>query len=190
MPHSLTFLLILTSTMAPAESERQPSVVISSLPDLSTAEMDFRDTSFFQSNQTLACQLPTPDKVLQHSPGLYNGVVRFEGLNLIVKVGQDDYYGLEEAQTMRALKQLFPDDKVPVPQVYGWRKSKGRIFIYMSLIPGKTLREEWPSLTEEEKKAICDELRQIVQRLRRITQEAPNRWIGKSDALPFDSCGC
>ncbi len=53
----------------------------------------------------------------------------------------------------------------------------------MSLEPGKTIREEWPSLTEEEKKIICEELRQIIQALRQVTQEAPDCWIGKLDAL-------
>jgi aminoglycoside phosphotransferase (APT) family kinase protein len=164
------------------ENLDQPVIDISSLPDLSMAEVDFHDTSFFQSGRSSSPHLPTPSEVLQRHPGLYNGVVRFDHLNLIVKVGQDDYYRLEEAQTMRALKRAFPDGEVPVPEVFGWRKSDGRIFIYMSLIRGRTLREEWPSLTPEEKKSVCDELRQIVLALRRITQGSPDRFIGKSDA--------
>ncbi len=162
--------------MAPAESATQPSILISTLPDISLAEIDFHDTSFFRPKPTR--QLPTPDQVLQRLPTPYDGVARFEHLNLIVKVGQDDYYSLEEVQTMRALKQLFPNGEVPVPEVYGWRKSGRRIFIYMSLEPGKTIGEAWPSLTGEERETICNELWQIVQALRRISQESPDRWIG------------
>jgi len=172
--------------MAAAEGIKQSCIIVPSLPDVSAPEMDFHDTSFFQTNQLSARQLPTPDEVLARLPRGFNGVARFEEFNLIVKVGQLDYYSADEALTMRVLKQLFPDGEVPVPEVFGWKTcpgQPGRIFIYMSLEPGKTISEVWPSLTGQEKEVICGELRQIVLALRRITQEEPDHWIGKPEAL-------
>jgi len=58
---------------------------------------------------------------------------------------------LEEAQTMRALKSIFPSGEIPVPEVYGWRKHEGYNYIYLSLIPGSTLRQAWPTLQDGEK---------------------------------------
>lgn len=43
----------------------------------------------------------------------------------------------------------------------------------------KTLREAWTSLTDEDKRSICDELRQIVFALRRLKQGSSDRFIGK-----------
>ncbi len=59
---------------------------------------------------------------------------------------------------MRAIKLAVPDSQIPVPKVYGWRKYREWLFIYMSLIPGATLQEAWPSLIEAEKRTICKKL--------------------------------
>jgi hypothetical protein len=171
-----------------AKSAHQPLIDISSLPDISIEHMDFHDTSFFQSNGPSLPQLPTPEIILQQHPDLSDGIVKFEHLNLVVKVGYSDYLRLEEAQTMRALRQAFPDNEVPVPEVFGWRTSGDQVFIYMSLIHGKTLREAWPSLTDVDKKSICDELRQIVFALRRITQGSSDRFIGKEALVSSPRC--
>lgn len=100
--------------------------------------MDFHDTSFFESNGPSLPQLPTPE-ILQQHPDLSDGVVKFEHLNLVVKAGYADYLRLEEAQTMQALRQAFPDNEVPVPEVFGWKTSGEQVFIYMSLIYGKDI---------------------------------------------------
>lgn len=87
---------------------------------------------------------------------------------MAVKINHEPYLRLEEAQTMWAVRRLFPDGEVPVPEVFGWRKYDGRVFIYMSLIPGKTLREAWSSLTIDDKNSLQVKLREIVASLKQI----------------------
>jgi aminoglycoside phosphotransferase len=151
-----------------------PLIDISSLPDISEPEKDFRDTSFFRQNQ----RLPTPIEVLKHSQGQIKGVVKFEALNLAVKVGDSSTLHLEEAQTMIALRKVFPNGEIPVPEVFGWKRLNSTNFIYMSAIPGKTLGQSWPSLTNNEKESICEKLADIVAALRRISQGTAGPFIG------------
>ncbi|KAM0425331.1 hypothetical protein ACHAPT_009387 [Fusarium lateritium] len=87
---------------------------------------------------------------------------------MAVKINYEPYLRLEEAQTMWAVRKLFPNGEVPVPEVFGWRKYGGRVFIYMSLIPGKTLREAWPSLTIGDKNSLQARLREIVTSLKQL----------------------
>lgn len=114
--------------------------MITSLPDISLSEMDFRDTSFFQSQET-PVELPTPAEIMQKYPEIGDGsrIARFDDINLIVKLGPTDYLRLEEVQTMWAMRQVFPNGEIPVPEVFGWRTVDDRHFIYMSLICGSTL---------------------------------------------------
>lgn len=83
----------------------RPCIGIASLPDTSVAEMDFRDTSFFRDEPLRL--LPSPASILQQFPDKGAGVVKFEHLNVAVKFGDSSYLRLEEAQTMRAVKQVF-----------------------------------------------------------------------------------
>ncbi|PNY21222.1 Uncharacterized protein TCAP_07279 [Tolypocladium capitatum] len=161
-----------------AKDTQRPCIDIFSLPDVLEAEIDFYDTSFFQSSAAPSPQLPTPSSILAQWPKLGSGVVKFEHLHLAVKFGDSTYVRLEEAQTMRAIRQAFPHNDVPVPEVFGWRKHGDQNFIYMGLIRGPTLRQAWGSLTEAEKKSICGELSRIVEALRRITPDSPTRFIG------------
>ncbi len=162
------------------QGAQQPCIDISSLPDISIADMDFRDTSFFQSKGPSLPQLPSPTEIIQQYPKLRigRGVAKFEHLNLIVKAGNSKYLRLEEVQTLRAIKQAFPTNEIPVPELFGWRKVGDQNFIYMSLVPGKTLREIWASLTTADKTSIRDQLGRIVTTLRRITQGSSDRFIG------------
>lgn len=121
-----------------AERANQLRIDIASLPDISEAEMDFRDTSFFRSGDP-SLQLPSPAAILQQFPDKGACVVKFEHLNHAVKIGHFSYLRLEEAQTMRALRQIFANNEVPVPEVFGWRKHGDLNFIYMSLIPGTNI---------------------------------------------------
>ncbi|POR30952.1 Phosphotransferase enzyme family protein [Tolypocladium paradoxum] len=173
-----------------ANGTHQPRIDISCLPDVSEPEMDFHDTSFFRSNlhNCPVPQLPTPASILEQYPNGGAYVAKFEHLNLAVKFGQSSYLRLEEAQAMRAMRQIFPNNEVPVPEVFGWRKHGDQTFIYMSLIRGPTLREAWPSLTEADKKAICGELRCIVAALRQITQGSSNRFIGSINGGTLQDC--
>ncbi|KAL7917162.1 phosphotransferase enzyme family protein [Trichoderma austrokoningii] len=144
----------------------KPYLAISTLPDISKAEMDFLD-SFFQSDQFPRPQLPTPASIIHNHPTI-------KELNMVVKINHASYLRLEEAQAMCAIRQVFPNGEVPVPEVFGWRRHGNQVFLYMSLIHGPTLREAWPSLTEDDKLSIRNQLGQIVASLRRITQHSPN----------------
>lgn len=163
--------------MAATISQR-PCVSMSTLPNTSQAEVNFYDTSFFQNATHASRQLPTPASILQSSPNHAAGLIKFDCLNLAVKFGPSTYLRLEEAQTMRAIRQAFPGGEVPVPEVFGWRKHEGQNFIYMSLVRGQTLREAWPDLTQASKESVCDELSGIVSFLQQLTHSLPNTLIG------------
>jgi tRNA A-37 threonylcarbamoyl transferase component Bud32 len=104
-------------------------------------------------------------------------VIKFTELNL-VKVGDPSRVRLEEALALRAVKQAFPNNEVPVPELYGWRINDGKNFIYMSYISGPTLRDAWRTLTFAEKELTTDQLSQIVQALRRIGQGSSGPFTG------------
>ena len=163
-----------------AKDEHHPFIELSSLPDVSRANVDFLDSSFFRFNGTPSLpRLPTPAEILQQYPNCSQGrVVKFESLSLAVKVGHISCVKLEEAQTMIAIRRIFPNGEVPVPEVYGWKRYGDTLFIYMSLMTGKTLADIWPSLTKPEKVSICDELSQIIASLRRVSQGTSYPFIG------------
>lgn len=160
--------------MAPNQSCR-PFIDISTLPDISKTEMDFLDSSFFQSNESPRPQLPTPTSIIEEYGDGGARVVRIESMNIAVKIDHISHLRLEEAQTMRAMRHIFPNGEVPVPEVFGWRRHHDQNFIYMSLVHGETLRERFSSLTEDEKELIRSELRRIIASLRLSTQECPNQ---------------
>lgn len=160
------------------KDEHHPVIEISSLPDVSKAEMEYLDTPFFQLNGTSLPRLPTPAQILQRYPNhREGGVFKFESSNLAVKIGHISCVKLEEAQAMIAIRQAFPKNgEVPVPEVFGWRRHSDTIYIYMSLVSGKTLGKAWPSLTKPEKVSICNKLSQIVKSLRHVSTTC--RFIG------------
>lgn len=135
-------------------------------------EMDFFGTSFFQrpsGSEFPRPQLPSPAEVRARAEP-DSRIVRFEHLNLLVKFGSAPCVRLEEAHAMRAVSQAFDYHEVPVPEVFGWRTDGKETFIYMSLIEGSQLSEAWPRLTEDNKTAICTQLRGIVACLRKMKQ--------------------
>ncbi|KAF4462113.1 phosphotransferase enzyme family [Fusarium albosuccineum] len=143
---------------------------VSALPDISQSEMDLLDSSFFQSGDSPRPQLPTPASILEEYGDHGADVVKIKELNLAVKINAQSYLKLEEVQTMWALRKIFPNGEVPVPEVFGWRIYDGRVFLYMSLVSGQTLREAWPSLTADDKSSLQIRLKEIVASLRRLTQ--------------------
>lgn len=106
---------------------------------------------------------------------------------MAVKIDDASYLNLEEAQTMRAIQQAFPNGEVPVPEVFGWRTHGTQIFIYMSIISGKTLREAWPLLTQDEKRLIQSDLSRIAGALRKISPYSSNP-IGTTPIHLLDLC--
>lgn len=130
--------------------------------------MDFTESSFFKVHGG-SQKLPSSAVVLQRQrSGTGGGVAVFAELNLAVKYYHYLPVRLEEAQTMWALRKVFPHNEVPVPEVFGWRKYEGRTFIYMSLVDGESLQEAWPSCTAEDKESICVGLQRIVKCLQEV----------------------
>lgn len=142
------------------------------------SRLDFRETSFFTSANS---NLPSAADVLQRhakdsrSP---HGIAIFEELALVVKFGQPSHVHLDNALTMRALWQAFPNREIPVPEVFGWRSEDNKNFIYMSLVPGKHLYEVWTTLSPSEKESICKDLGSIQGYLRRLRPESEETFIG------------
>ncbi len=68
-------------------------------------------------------------------------------------------------------------------------KCRWQEFIYMSLVPGKTLQEIWTFLTTADKASIRDQLGRIVAALRRITQGSFYRYlyVSQSCLRPYQS---
>jgi aminoglycoside phosphotransferase len=69
-------------------------------------------------------------------------------------------------------------DEVPVPEVYGWRVHDDQVFIYMQLIQGQALIDQWDSLSISDKMVVCDQLRGIVTSLRSVEQDPDDVFIG------------
>lgn len=129
--------------------------------------------------------LPTPAEVraINEESGNIRGTrfnrpppVKFPSLGLIVKYGADTTVTEAETQNM-VYKQL--NGKVPVPEVFGWTKDGGQVFIYMALIGGETLEQRWGALNDEERVAVCKELNGMVKAWRSLEQPDQVLYIGK-----------
>lgn len=147
------------------------------------AALDFHDTQFFLNNASgCSPQLPTPASLRALCPGQQSGTVVLKDLGLFVKFGPYHKVSVEEAQTMQAVRRAFPNNEVLIPELVAWRRSENINFIYMSLIPGVTLEDSWPSLTEKEKVSITTQLKHMVSLLRTLRQHPAQQFIG------IDSC--
>lgn len=83
--------------------------------------------------------------------------------------------------------------RVPVPEVYGWRRDGNDVFIYMELVQGQTLAQRWESLTDTERVYVCNQLRSMVQSLRTLNQDRCRQFIGSfgggsTTDVSFDYC--
>lgn len=148
-----------------------------SLPDASKKEMDFVDSSFFKERNQ---RLPTPAQVRALSRDVRTSPkpkpVIFENLNVLVKFGPG--VTVAEAQNLWMIKRVF-HDKVPVPEVFGWRvDEENYVFIYMEIIRGRTLQDRWDDLNSSDKISLCDQLCQIVKTLRQLEQDPSDQYIG------------
>lgn len=148
------------------ETRIKPRLLLSQLPSDEITTMDFRGSSFFKEHDNL----PTPDEVMAMSN--YRGKtfyspppVIFERLGLLVKFGRR--VTVTEAQCMWAMKELF-GDKVPVPELFGWRVRNEIVFIYMQFVRGDTLADRWDNLSEENRLSICHDLRGMITSLREL----------------------
>jgi hypothetical protein len=139
----------------------------------------FTDSSFFtQLNAPSA--LPSPAEVrllsnMQHGQNRAQ-LIHFPSLRLIVKYGRT--ITIAEGQCLWAIRHLLID-VVPVPEVYGWCRDGGEVFIYMQLMRGRTLEELWQSLSIQEKAKVCEELRLMMDALGHLEQDPLDQFIGK-----------
>ncbi|KAI4591919.1 hypothetical protein KJ359_012105 [Pestalotiopsis sp. 9143b] len=144
----------------------------------------FTESTSFKKDQG---DLPSPDQIRQRDIET-NGirarcerppVVVFKEQKLVVKYGS--FITTAEAQCLWYFNR-YMKDHVPTPELYGWCQDAGETFIYMELISGETLKEAWPSMTEEEQDIVCRELRECVAAWRRLRQEKEPYYIGKQGA--------
>ncbi|KPM45372.1 hypothetical protein AK830_g1152 [Neonectria ditissima] len=95
--------------------------------------------------------------------------VAVPALGLLVKYGAR--VSVAEARCLAMLRERLAG-RVPVPEVYGWRRDRGQVFIYMELVRGATTLERgWDSLGEEARAAVCGELGGMVRAWRGLARE-------------------
>lgn len=166
-------------------------VTTSDLPDGSRSQMIFQESGFFkQMANGERAELPSPAEVrlrVKNPVHPYRPPpIAFESLHLLVKYGTT--LTTSEAQCLWAVGKYLKG-RVPVPEVYGWRRDGKELFIYMELILGETLKHRWSSLTEDQRENVCTQLRSMVHSLRMLKQHPNQRFIGTSPATDlFQTC--
>ncbi|KAH8666802.1 hypothetical protein BX600DRAFT_540005 [Xylariales sp. PMI_506] len=76
-------------------------------------------------------------------------------------------------------------EHVPIPEVFGWAEDGGQTFIYMSLVHGQTLNQQWPAMDGCSRLSICSELRHIVKAWRTLEQDVDSRFVGNLGKGPL-----
>jgi hypothetical protein len=158
-----------------------------------TPDFDVKDSSFFNKWR----ELPSPEQVRERATAqwiagtsldkrkvlTYGGKhmrpspTVFEDLGLVVKWGVQAT--ILEAQSVYAVHSLLKD-RVPVPEIYGWRTDGEEKFIYTQFIHGQTLEKAWDSLEVDERHAVCLALHTIIKNLRQLEQDPSDPFIGLS----------
>lgn len=165
--------------------ELSPGDEIESIPAPCGDENLFRDSSFFGKSNS-GNFLPSPAEIREIASHSTNPnatlitrppPVTFPSLGLLVKYGTEVTEA--EGQCLSFLRRTLPK-AVPVPEVYGWRKDGGQVFIYMELIDGVTLEKSWDTMIEDDRLAICRQLHHMVNLWRGLKQSSASPWIGRS----------
>jgi hypothetical protein len=174
--------------------QKSPSSKLSSIideevrhrPFLYDENVVFRDSSFFKKPNAPP-SLPSPTDVREVAsrstdPSSTNRgrppPVSFPELGLLVKYGTE--ITIAEGQCMLLIRDTL-SEVVPVPEVYGWCRDNGQVFIYMELVDGITLEKSWETMAESERKFVCQQLRDMVDAWRGLKQESSSPpFIGKS----------
>jgi hypothetical protein len=161
-----------------------PPIIISpaDLPDGTKNAILFEDSSFFkQQVSARAASLPSRGEVRARATGPSTSTrpapIIFESLSLLVKYGS--CLTTSEAQCLWVVGKYLKG-RVPVPEIYGWRRDGKELFIYMELIRGHTLEQRWDNLTDPKRVNVCSQLRLIVQCFRQFEQDPSKPFIGKS----------
>ena len=146
-----------------------------------TESVVFRDSSYFKNSTG---ELPTPEEVRRKDIEVNDIRARterpppipFEDRGVVVKYGSE--ITIAEAQCLWYFNRHMRDE-VPTPELFGWCRDGGETFIYMQLVEGDTLEQAWPSLSAEERAAICEQLRGCVKAWRELSQESEPYYIGR-----------
>jgi hypothetical protein len=149
-------------------------------------EVNFHDSSFFQKHDLAS--LPSPNMVREVASRSKDPrticrtrplPVYFPNLGLCVKYGTE--ITIAEGQCLLFVRSKF-SQCVPVPEVYGWCKDDGQVFIYMELIDGVTLEKSWEGMKEEDRLAVCEQLRGMIDAWRGLGCDPDSALISKLDA--------
>lgn len=155
-----------------------PTILVDSLPK--SSRVTFRDSTFFTRNGPEA-SFPSADQVRAKSEAGDHVIHRkntviFESLGLVVKFGKDPRVTVAEGQCLWWLRRCLPS--VPVPEIYGWTDDGGEVFLYMQMVEGVTLEKRWDSLSREDKVGVCEQLRDMVDDLRRVKRDPEDAFLG------------
>jgi len=98
-------------------------------------------------------------------------------MGLLVKYGTE--VTIDEGQCLLFVRRAL-SQTVRVPEVYKWCRDDGQVFIYMELINGVTLDKSWEKLIEDDRLAICQQLRHVIDAWRSLKRDSTSAFIGKS----------
>ena len=151
-------------------------------PSIPSQMKVFSESSFFREKRAPALPTPAEIRAINKLSGKVSATsfnrpppVMIPSLGLTVKYGAD--VTVVEALTQMELRKQL-QGQVPIPEVFGWTEDGRQGFIYMSLIQGQTLLERWGGMNDNERQAVCEELRHMVKAWRALTQDSPNCYIG------------
>jgi len=161
------------------------SIDESTLPDITQPSMDFLDSSFFRQHQHKTRVLMSPAEIIRKYGRHGQEVIMLDDPPMAVKIHHVERFRLEEIQTMVAMRSIFPVGDIIVPEVFGYRHHDGMIHVYMSVMPGITLRQAWPTLTAVDKSNIQSDLRRVISTLRSIVPRTPKQICQSSLFMPF-----
>ncbi|EPQ53484.1 kinase-like protein [Gloeophyllum trabeum ATCC 11539] len=144
--------------------------------------IEFRDSSFFRKHAALPSIAQVREQAERQGPLSRHHPVYFPDMGLIVKYGPLE--SIAEAQTMWMIGHYLKD-KVPVPELYGWKHDDQDFFIYMELVKGVTLKDCWDSLSDADRESICLELRAAIRALRTLRQDPSDPFVGHVARQPI-----
>ncbi|KAF2722519.1 kinase-like protein [Polychaeton citri CBS 116435] len=155
-----------------------PPREIDLLLQASKKDFDVPNSTYFQVSGR---ELPDPSTV--DVKGIQD-VAIFPEQQLAVKYGRE--VTVDEAIAMWTVRKLLVD-KLPVPELYGWRIRDRNVLIYMELIPGVTLERRWDEADfgEVGKAAVCKELNGMLTLLHQLRQEPSDAFIGSIPGGPL-----
>lgn len=150
----------------------------------------FPESSYFTQHRAPTLPSPAEIRALNESSGNRRATafqrpspVTFQALGLFVKYGSE--VTVTEAETQAHLHHGL-SGKVPIPEVFGWIQDGGQTFIYMSFILGETLQSRFSGMDDDERRAVCQDLRTMVNAWRSISQDESDQYIGTLRRLQKD----